>query len=291
LDSPHKFSNLIATVISRLREVDGIAAIALGGSRAKGDANEKSDIDIALYYASEYPIDIVALDQIARQLDDEHRPNIVTPVYEWGRWINGGGWLRVQSTPIDFLYRDLAHVSAVIDECHAGKITIDYQPGHPHGFVSSIYMGEINLCLPLHDPQGILQKLKTRTSPYPARLKHATIEKFAWEISFSLSAAKKAIDRNDIGYAAGCCFRSVACLNQVLFALNETYLLNEKGATAIADRFAFRPTNYRARIESAFALLVADASSIKNAIAILSEIERELSKAHLESDSSKGFDF
>ncbi|WP_230968387.1 hypothetical protein [Nostoc sp. WHI] len=33
-----------------------------------------------------------------------------------------------------------------IDDCHTGQITIDYQPGHPHGFVSSIDMGEIAIC-------------------------------------------------------------------------------------------------------------------------------------------------
>ena len=54
------------------------------------------------------------------------------------------------------------------------------------------------------------------------------------EISFSLVVAQKAVVRGDVAYIAGCCFRSVACMNQVLFALNETYLLNEKGAVALA---------------------------------------------------------
>ncbi|MHC5727059.1 MAG: hypothetical protein ACYTXY_23560, partial [Nostoc sp.] len=122
----------------------------------------------------------------------------------------------------------------VIDDCHAGQITIDYQPGHPHGFVSSIYMGEIAICQVLDDPDSVLEALKFKTKPYPVGLKHATIDTFAWEISFSLVVAKKAIARDDVVYAAGCCFRSVACMNQVLFTLNEDYLLNEKGAVAIA---------------------------------------------------------
>ncbi|WP_421657288.1 hypothetical protein [Leptothermofonsia sp. ETS-13] len=33
-----------------------------------------------------------------------------------------------------------------ISDCHAGKITIDYQPGHPHSFVASIYVGEAAGC-------------------------------------------------------------------------------------------------------------------------------------------------
>ncbi|WP_375514785.1 hypothetical protein [uncultured Nostoc sp.] len=173
----------------------------------------------------------------------------------------------------------------VIDDCHIGRITIDYQPGHPHGFVSSIYMGEIALCQALYDPDGVLEGLKAKTKPYPVGLKQATIDTFAWEISFSLLVAKKAIARNDVVYAAGCCFRSVACINQVLFALNEDYLLNEKGAmpaagyaNAVANRFAVCPQDYQQRVERAFALLATDAKSITEAIAIIEAIEDDLSQ-------------
>ena len=184
----------------------------------------------------------------------------------------------MEGIPVDFLYRNVAQVIQVIDDCHAGKIAIDYQPGHPHGFVSSIYLGEVALCLPLHDPNGVLAALKAKTTPYPAKLKQATIDKCAWEISVSLLVAQKAVARGDVVYAAGCCFRSVACMNQVLFALNETYLLNEKGAVALANGFTLCPPDYQRRVESVFALLGADAESIRGAIAILDKIERELSQ-------------
>jgi hypothetical protein len=169
-------------------------------------------------------------------------------------------------------------VHRVIQDCHSGQLTVDYQPGHPHGFVSSIYMGEVALCLPLHDPDGILAALKAQTTPYPVELQQATLNQFAWEISFSLFCAQKAISRGDVAYAAGCCFRSVACMNQVLFALNQVYLLNEKGAVAVANRFALCPPNYQQRVESAFALLAADPKSITDAVTILDEIEQDLSQ-------------
>lgn len=265
-------------VVDRLQSIEGIVAIALGGSRARGTHTPKSDVDLGLYYQPENPPDLPSLNHLASELDDNHRTNLITPIGGWGKWINGGGWLRVEDIPVDFLYRDVAQVSQVINDCHAGEIAIDYQPGHPHGFVSSIYMGEVALCLPLHDPQGVLAALKAKTTPYPAKLKQATIDKFAWEISFSLVVAQKAVARGDVAYAAGCCFRSVACMNQVLFALNEAYLLNEKGATALANGFTLCPADYQQRVESAFALLAADAEAIKEAIAILDEIERELSQ-------------
>jgi predicted nucleotidyltransferase len=268
----------IHCVVDRLQSVQGIAAIALGGSRARGNHTPKSDVDLGIYYKPENPLDLIALNHLASELDDNHRANLITPIGEWGKWINGGGWLKVEGVAVDFLYRDLAQVGSVIDDCHAGQITIDYQPGHPHGFVSSIYMGEVAIGLPLHDPDGVLDTFKAKTTPYPIQLQQATINKFAWEISFSLFIAQKAVARSDIAYAAGCCFRSVTCMNQVLFALNEEYLLNEKGAVAIANSFALCPRNYQERIESVFALLSVDAKSIMDAIAILDGVEQDLSQ-------------
>ncbi|MBD1995551.1 nucleotidyltransferase domain-containing protein [Leptolyngbya sp. FACHB-541] len=270
--------HFIHRVVDRLQSIEGIVAIALGGSRARGSHTQKSDVDLGIYYQPENPPDLIALNQLASQLDDNHRENLITPIGEWGKWINGGGWLKIEGISVDFLYRDLAQVNRVIEDCHAGQITIDYQPGHPHGFVSSIYMGEVAIGLPLHDPDGILAALKAKTIPYPTGLKQATVNKFAWEISFSLFVAQKAIARNDVAYAAGCCFRSVACMNQVLFALNEEYLLNEKGAVAVANSFALCPQNYQQRVESAFTLLTVDADSIVKVIAILDQLERDLSQ-------------
>jgi predicted nucleotidyltransferase len=268
--------DFIHHVVDRLQSIEGIAAIALGGSRARGNHTQKSDVDLGIYYQPENLLDVNALNHLASELDDSHRPNLITPIGGWGKWINGGGWLKVEGVSVDFLYRDLVRVNRVIDDCKSGQITIDYQPGHPHGFVSSIYISEVAICLPLYDPHGVLEALKAKTKPYPTELKQITINTFAWEISFSLLVAKKSIIRGDVAYAAGCCFRSVACMNQVLFALNQQYLLNEKGAVAIANSFAFCPQNYQQRVESAFALLTT--KSIADAIAILEEIELDLSQ-------------
>ncbi|MDZ8051273.1 MAG: nucleotidyltransferase domain-containing protein [Aulosira sp. ZfuVER01] len=268
----------IHRVVERLQSIQGIAAIALGGSRARGNHTPKSDVDLGIYYNPENPLDLIALNHLASELDDNHRANLITPIGGWGKWINGGGWLHIEGMSVDFLYRDLIQVNRVIADCHAGKITIDYQPGHPHGFVSSIYMGEVANCLSLHDPYGILDALKAKTNPYPIELKQANINTFAWEISFSLFIAQKAIARGDVAYAAGCCFRSVACMNQVLFALNEEYLVNEKGAVAIANSFKLCPQNYQQQVESVFTGLAVDAKSIVDAIAILDGIELDLSQ-------------
>lgn len=137
----HQLPSFIPHLTNRLKSIPGVAAIALGGSRARGNHTEKSDVDLGIYYNPENPIDVNALNQLASEIDESDRTNLITPLGEWGKWINAGGWLQVEGVAVDFLYRDIVKVNRVIDDCHAGKITIDYQPGHPHGFVSCIYMG------------------------------------------------------------------------------------------------------------------------------------------------------
>ncbi len=269
-------SAFLEEIVARLKQVRGVSAIVLGGSRARGTHTPKSDFDLCLYYLPDQPLDLAALEQIAAQLDDQHRPGLVTPIGGWGPWINGGGWLTIQSQPVDFLYRDLQKVKSVIEDCHKGQVSIDYQPGHPHGFLSSVYMAEVALCGVLWESDGQVSGLKSLTSPYPAALKKALIDKFSWEINFSISLARKAIQRGDVAYAAGCCFRAVACMMQVLFALNQQYWMNEKGALALADSFPICPPGLREKIETAFGFLAANAVSIQKAVDLLDEVSQQV---------------
>ncbi len=107
------------------------------------------------------------ISRVATAIDDEHRPNVITPIGEWGPWINGGGWLHVQGMAVDLLYRDISKVAHIMGECQAGRVEIVYQPGHPHGFVTAIYMAEVAHFRTLWDPTGLLTELKAKTVPYP----------------------------------------------------------------------------------------------------------------------------
>lgn len=82
-------------------------------------------------------------------------------------------------------------------------------------------------------------------SSYSALLKKALIEKYIWESSFSIQTSVKAANCEDVVYVTGCLFRCVACLIQVLFALNERYINNEKSAVQITNSFALCPNNFK----------------------------------------------
>ena len=270
--------SFLQPIIDALTPIPGIQVIVLGGSRARGTHSPSSDYDIGIYYDPAHPLDIAALSEAAARLDDTHRAELVTPNGGWGPWINGGGWLKVQSIPVDLIYRDLDKVQAVITNCLAGQVTVDYQAGHPFGFVSSIYLAETAVCLPLWDPNGVVARLKEQVIPYPDALQTALITKFAWEIDFSIQIAKKSVERADVVYAAGCCFRAVMCALQVLFALNKEYWLNEKGAVKIASGFAVCPDRFAERAQEVFRLLEASPASIQQAVTILQGLNADIER-------------
>jgi len=81
----------ISSIVDSLKQVSGITALVLGGSRARGTESHDSDIDIGIYYDSEKGLDITQLRRVAAAIDDDHRENIVTEIGDWGPWINGGG--------------------------------------------------------------------------------------------------------------------------------------------------------------------------------------------------------
>ena len=269
---------LIQEIVNEIKNVTGVQGIVLGGSRSRGTHTTSSDIDLGIYYDSGTALDLAALRTIATRLDDEHREDLLTEPGGWGPWINGGGWLRIRSLPVDFLYRDLEQVNNVIDACLAGRVEIFYQPGHPFGFVSSIYLAETAVCRPLWDPRGSIARLKGRVIPYPVALQAAIVQKFAWEIDFSIRVAKKSIERSDVAYAAGCCFRAVMCMLQVLFALNREYWLNEKGAVAMAERFEIRPVDFQRRVGEIFRLLEAAPEAIEQSVSLLQALSQEMNE-------------
>jgi hypothetical protein len=265
----------ISNIVDSLKQISGVSALVLGGSRARGTESPNSDIDIGIYYDSEKGLDITQLRRIAAEMDDDHRENLVTELGGWGPWINGGGWLKVNQFAVDLLFRDQNKVSRVIEECVGGTITMDYQPGHPHGFANSIYLAEIALCKVLWDPSGVVGKLKSRTTPFPPVFQKATVQNFFWEATFALDNGSKGIYKQDLSYVAGCCFRSISCLNQVLFAINETYLMNEKGATAIADSFRIVPSQYLHRINETFTFITEKQDGLNQAINMMRELIQE----------------
>ncbi len=246
-------SALVMRVAERLGRIDGVAAVALGGSWAREQAHPDSDIDLGIYYHPDRRPSVRALRALAEELDGRSRPEAVTDFGEWGPWVNGGAWLEVEGNKVDWLYRDIEVARRTVDECRAGRPTVHYTPGHPHGFHNHMYLGEAHYCRPLHDPGGELAALKRLTVAYPPMLRRALVDKYLWEARFALDTARKPASRGDIFHVAGSLFRCAACLVQVLFALNQRYFVNEKGSVRVAESFDLHPAGFGDTVSSVMA--------------------------------------
>ena len=266
---------LLEKITGALAPVGGVRAIVLGGSRGRGLHHAGSDYDIGLYYWDADGIDFAALDRAAAELNDGARET-ETPIMSrfggWGEWVNGGGWLQIGGQPVDIMYRDLARVDRVIAESARGEFVCAYHYGHPHAFVSTIYAGEIATCTVLHDPQGLVAARKGLTAAYPDALRGTAVNRFGHEGRFFLRIAQKAAGRGDVTYVSGCAYRAAACLLQVVFAINGQWLLNEKGALALAATFERAPKDLRPSLEAAFTELAAGPQGMLSALRAIEDL-------------------
>lgn len=248
----------LTQIVAVLSAVPGVRAIALGGSRSRGEASQTSDYDVGLYYDTD-ALNLTALEQALQSLDDTRREGLLNPPGAWGPWINGGAWITVGGQPVDILLRNLSKVEQTVRDCAAGVITIDYQSGHPFGFVNAIYAAEIHYCQPLWQDETVpLDRLKAilhAEGAYPPRMRETMVRRFMWEAWFSLACARSAAHRGDFHYTEGSVFRAVSAWTAVLYALNRRYMMNEKGALNRVQELQRRPADMAERVRAAYKLL------------------------------------
>jgi hypothetical protein len=233
---------------ARLTGIDGIVGVLLGGSRARGDHTPESDVDLGLYYRP--PLDVAALGELAGEIAGPGAA--VTEPGAWGPWVDGGGWLTVSGTAVDWLYRDLDRVHAAWADARAGRYAFHAQVGHPLGVPDFAYPGEVALGVVLADPTEELRELRQQTQAYPPRLADALVEGL-WEASFLIDNARKAVTRRDTTYIAGCLFRVVGLCAHALHGRAGRWLINEKGAVASAGRLEVAPEGFAAQAHGVLA--------------------------------------
>jgi predicted nucleotidyltransferase len=245
--------DIIDSIIRSLKDINGLEAIVLGGSRAKGTHSPDSDIDIGLYYDKE-TIDLPLLEKRAQELDQDHRENLLSKPGEWGKWVNGGCWITIGNIPVDFILRDVSRVKKAIEECREGIVSPHYQTGHPHAYFNAMYMGELAICKMLWNQDDEILRLKALAEEYPQKLKKELIRFFSFEAGFSQMLAEKSIAGDDVYYVSAHLVRSISALNQILFALNEQYCINEKKAVKMIDGFSISPNHYKEKVDAIFSL-------------------------------------
>jgi len=245
----HKpLQRMLDDLVRQLEGINGISAIVLGGSHARGRAHPQSDLDIGLYYRETSPFavaDVRAVVQSIHDLTSGH----VFDFFEWGPWVNGGAWLTIGDQRVDLIYRSLDQVETVLADANQGRYEIHYGQQPPFGFFSPTYLGEVHIAQPLRDPNGEIDRLKDQVAGYPAALRQSIIQKCLWGVEFGLAAfAPKFAYQGDVYGFSGCLTRFAFYLVLVLFALNRVYLLNDKTALTETTEFPRTPDRFAIRI-------------------------------------------
>lgn len=203
-----------------------VSAIALGGSRATGKYDEKSDYDLYIY------CDSVPDDQVRRAILEETCRYI-----EQGNafWELEDDCTLKDGVDIDILYRDLDGFTAglhdVVEECH------------PYNGYTTCMWHNLLTCKILYDRDGALAGLKERFDiPYPEALRKNIIERGMRLLHGYLPSydgqIMKAAKRGDL---VAVNHRAAAYLESyfdVIFALNRMTHPGEKRMTETALREA-----------------------------------------------------
>src|SRR5674476_1142794 len=101
-------------------------------------STRRTDFDLGLYYRP--PLDIDALQDLARDIAGPKAS--VTRPGEWGSWVDGGGWLYIGGTAVDWIYRGRGRVLKSWEDARAGRYDFHFQIGHPFGVPDFMYAGE-----------------------------------------------------------------------------------------------------------------------------------------------------
>jgi predicted nucleotidyltransferase len=267
---------LLQQIVDHLKSVHGLRAIALGGSYASGSQRPDSDIDIGLYYDEDQSLDIAHIRSIASTLNDTPDPT-VTDLGGWGAWVNGGAWLVIGGQHVDFLYRNIGFVSSILDDCNSGIVRSDYWQQPAYGFHSFMYCTETAINRPLYDPEHVIEQLKAKVEHYSPRLKHAIIKNFLWSARFTLDNIYKPASRGEVYLVTGGLARTVHCLVQVLYAINETYYLSEKKLAADIGAFSIRPENFLERIYALLGATGTTSAQLQESLARAKALYNEVS--------------
>jgi hypothetical protein len=259
---------------AELCSVRGVRAIALGGSRARGTHRPDSDIDLGLYV--EVDVDVPALEEVARRWSGDDVS--IAPRGGWGPWVDSGAWLAVDGVAVDLILRDVARVAEQCARAERGEFAFHSQPGHPLGFLDIAYAGEVAMCVPLCDPDRLLEDLARRVTPYPEALRSALLSNL-WQVDFLLDAAIKGAKTADVAYVALCAATATMFAAHGWHAAAGRWVVNEKGLIPDVARLPIDTDGFSSSAAALLGALGATADELMETIAKLRALPRPVATA------------
>lgn len=257
---------MVQKLFDELAALPQIEAIALGGSRAGEEYDEKSDYDVYLYCTSPVSEDVRRgiLEKYCSYMEIgnhfwEYEDNCV---------LNSG-------IDIDILYRELdgfaEGVAAVAERFQAA------------GGYTTCMWHNLRTCRILYDRDGRLQTVKDRFSiPYPQQLKENIISKNMQLLSDAMPAYRlqiaKAVERRDlvsIGHRTAAFMESYF---DIIWAMNELTHPGEKRLVSLCKKqCSVLPADFEENIERLYADLFTNPDAVgEDIFRIIRELKKVL---------------
>lgn len=255
---------MVNKLFKELATLPEIEAIALGGSRAGEDFDEKSDYDVYLYTTAPISED-VRRELLAKYCSYMEISNSFWELEDDCTLKNG--------IDIDILYRNLddfrADVSSVVKDCNART-----------GYTTCMWHNLVT-CKIIFDRNGRLTQTQQEFSvPYPEKLRHNIIEKNMRLLSGNLPSydmqIKKAADRGDMVSINHRVSAFMESYFDIIFALNRLTHPGEKRLVELCVKNCkVLPENFEENITELFTSMYSNSSDINDVLRkIVSETKK-----------------
>jgi len=247
--TPEPIQRILSDLLPLVREsARGDYAIALGGSYAKGTADDEADVDLYLFARA------VLSNEERSRIASAFSPEIES-IRSWGDdapFTNVGTDFRFRGHNVECWLRNVEHIERSIAECREGVVRREFLTWTTTGFYNHCCLSDLTVMLPLDDPFGITARWKSQVATYPPRLREAIVSRHLpaagfWPENFHY---RSAIERQDVIYATGIVQQVVHNLVQVLFAVNEVYFPGDKQLEVALAHLPRQPTRLCERIRA-----------------------------------------
>ena len=249
---------MVEQLFKELSLLEEVEAIALGGSRAGENYDEKSDYDVYLYVNS--------------PISEEKRKNILKKFCSYMEignsfWEYEDNCVLNNGIEIDILYRDMKDFMKGIE-----RVVAEY---HPSNSYTTCMWHNLITCKILYDKNGTLEKYKNKyTINYPKQLKENIIKRQLELIDSSMPAypnqIKKAILRKDFVSINHRITEFLASYFDLLFAINEITHPGEKRLIQLCKKQCkILPENFEENLNSVFSHMYSE----ENQSLLMNDIE------------------
>lgn len=257
---------MVTQLFEELSKLPQVEAIALGGSRAGTNFDEKSDYDVYLYCTGSVA-EAVRKEILSRYCD----------IMELGNhyWELEDNCILKNGVDIDILYRNLdeftSEVASVVEDCQ------------PHNGYTTCMWHNLNTCKVIYDKNGRLQKVKERFAvSYPKQLKENIISRNLCLLHNTLPAYEgQILKANKRGDIVSISHRTAAFFESyfdIIWALNEKTHPGEKRLVSLCKQnCTILPVNFEENINKLFGdLYIHPENTPNNLKSILDELEKIL---------------